>query len=151
MNGRNPIALSGQPFRFAPDPKPARSPGGTGRPKKPSPKRASQARWVKIRERKMGACYVCRWLDVRQELPSTLHHVVSKSLGGSDTEGNVVPLCGSGTTGHHGLVEAHHAPTCQALAAAIQAWDDLVYRYAVGKLGEDGWLRRYKVQFRDVA
>lgn len=133
-----------------PDFKAAPSPGGIGRKKPRSPKRASPERWEQIRAAKLGPCLVCRWLGVKQELPSTLHHCVAKSLGGSDTEANCAPVCGDGVRGHHGLLEAHDPETCQAFAAALQQWDDQAYSYAVSKLGEDGFCRRYKVRFTDA-
>ncbi len=133
-----------------PDPKP-RTEGGVGRKKPRSPKRASRERWQEIRAAKLGPCLVCRWLGEEQKLDSSLHHIVSKSLGGSDTEANCASACGDGTTGHHGLLEAHHAPTCRAFAAALQQWDDQAYSYAVGKLGEDGFCRRYKVRFTSAS
>ena len=130
-----------------PDFKPERTPGGIGNPKAKSFKRASPQRWQEIRERRLGPCYVCLELGVEQELSSTLHHVVAKSLGGHDTEGCVVPLCGDGVRGHHGLVERHDVESCQALARYIQREDDLAYSYAIQHLGENGFLRRYKVAF----
>lgn len=133
------------PFR-GPDPKPVTA-GGIGRPKPKSRQRAGRERWDEIRTRKLAPCLVCRWQGVKQELPSTLHHIVAKSLGGSDTEANVAPVCGDGTRGHHGLLEAHDPVTCQAFAAALQQWDDQAYSYAVEKLGEDRFLRRYHVRF----
>lgn len=113
--------------------------------------KASPQRWREIRERKLGPCLVCTYLKVEQGPASTLHHVVAKSLGGSDTESNCVPLCGTGTTGCHGRVEAHEPDTCQAFAAALQLLDDDAYAYAIEKLGEDGFLRRYHVRFEGVA
>ncbi len=134
------------------DIRPERSPGGIGQPKTASARRfrvkASPQRWAEIRDKKLGDCYVCRYLGVEQGKPSTLHHVVSKSLGGSDCESNCVPLCGTGTTGCHGRVEHHEPDTCATFAAALQLYDDAAYVYAVEKLGEDGWLRRYGVRFQ---
>lgn len=88
---------------------------------------------------------------MKQTLASSLHHVISKSLGGDDCEENSVSVCGSGTTGHHGLLEAHDPETCRAFAAAVQQYDDAAYAYAVSTLGEDRFLARYKVRFEDVA
>lgn len=117
-------------------------------PKKRGRQVASRERWEQIRARKLGPCVVCLWIGEVQTLPSSLHHSVSRSLGGSDCESNCVSVCGDGTTGHHGLIEAHDQATCQAFAAAIQVCDEDAYSYAVDKLGEDGFLRRYKVRFR---
>lgn len=35
-------------------------------------------------------------------------HVVPKGLGGDDVDDNIVPGCGSGTTGCHGLLTSAH-------------------------------------------
>lgn len=131
--------------------RPEQTGGGIGQKKLKGPRnfrvKASPARWREIRDRKLGPCLVCTHLGVEQGAPSTLHHVVAKSLGGSDTESNCVPLCGTGTSGCHGRVEAHEPDTCQAFAVALQLLDDDAYAYAIGKLGEDGFFRRYKVRF----
>lgn len=129
-----------------PDPKPETT-KKPGRPKRAMRQRAGRERWEEIRAKKLGPCVVCLYLGLVQPLPSSLHHTVSKSLGGSDCESNCVSVCGDGTTGHHGLIEAHDADTCRAFAAAIQLWDGDAYSYAIHKLGEDGFLRRYKVRF----
>lgn len=129
----------------------SRSPAGIGMPKHDGPRRfrekASPERWAEIRKAKLGECVVCRWFQTKQQLPSSLHHVVPKSQGGSDCESNCVPVCGDGVTGHHGLLEAHDQPTCQAFAAAIQLFDPAAYSYAIEKLGEYGFLKRYHVRF----
>lgn len=137
--------------RFSPDPKPARSAGGIGRPKSKRPRRfrtvASTSQWDLMREAKLGPCLVCLWTGAEQLLPSSLHHLVSKSLGGDDVEENLVSLCGDGTTGHHGLVEAWDGETCRALAAAVQQYDGAAYAYGIEKLGELRFLRRLCVVF----
>lgn len=135
------------------DPKPHPKPQETKRqaPRRAMRQKAGRERWQEICAKKLGPCVVCLWLGLPQLLPSSLHHVVSKSLGGSDCESNCVSVCGSGTTGHHGLIEAHDVPTCQAFAAAVQLWDGDAYSYAIQKLGEDGFLRRYKVAFVNAA
>lgn len=104
---------------------------------------ADATRWAELRALKLGPCVVCRYLGAKQEFSSSLHHVVSKSLGGDDIAENLVPVCGSGTTGCHGLLEAHHPETCRAFAAAVQQYDDAVYAYAIEKLGEERFLKRY--------
>jgi hypothetical protein len=43
----------------------------------------------------------------------SLHHV--RKHPRDDVEANLVMLCGSGTTGHHGLIEAHDADTKRRL------------------------------------
>lgn len=134
-----------------PDPKPERSPGGIGRPKSKQPRRfriiATPRDWDRLREAKLGPCLVCLWLGETQTRLSSLHHVVSKSLGGDDVEENLVSLCGDGVSGCHGMVEAHDAQTCRAFAAALQQYDSAAYAYAIEKLGEDGFARRHHVVF----
>lgn len=139
------------PSDVFPDPRPARSAGGIGRAKSVRTRRfrqvASTSAWDLIHEAKDGPCLVCLWLGVEQLLPSSLHHVVSKSLGGDDVEENVVSLCGDGTKGHHGLIEAHDGETCRLFAAALQQFDSAAYAYAVERLGELRFLNRYQVVF----
>ena len=138
-----------------PVPRPERTAGGVGQKKAKRVRRfrvkASPERWEQIRAAKLGPCLVCKLLGVEQLLPSSLHHVVAKSLGGSDTEANCVSVCGDGVRGHHGDLESHVPEVCQVFAAAVQLWDDAAYAYAIDKLGEDGFLRRYHVQFRSAA
>lgn len=137
--------------RFSPDPKPKRSAGGIGRPKGNGPRRfrvvAGASEWDRLHEAKDGPCLVCVWTGAEQLLPSSLHHVVPRSQGGDDCEENLIPLCGDGTKGHHGLVEAHEAHTCRLTAAAVQQYDGAAYAYAIEKLGELRFLRRYCVVF----
>lgn len=108
---------------------------------------AGRKRWEQIRSSKMGPCVVCLWRGETQPLPSSLHHAVPKDRNGADTEANCVPVCGDGTTGHHGDIEAGRASVCQDFAAAIQEYDGEAYSYCIDKLGEDGFLRLYKVRF----
>jgi hypothetical protein len=108
--------------------------------------KADREQWEEIIRLKLGPCLVCMYLGEKQKLPSSLHHIVSKSLGGDDVSANFGSVCGDGTTGHHGQIEAHDEETCRVFAAAVQQFDDAAYTYAIEKLGEDGWLRRYKVE-----
>lgn len=108
---------------------------------------AGRKRWEQIRASKLGPCILCTWLDEKQPLPSTLHHVVPRDRNGADTEANLVSLCGSGTTGHHGAIEGGDHFACQTFADALANLDGEAYSYATSKLGEDGFLRMYKVKF----
>lgn len=45
----------------------------------------------------------------------SVHHVLKRSQGGDDVKENLVPLCGSGTTGCHGAVEGAETAACAAL------------------------------------
>jgi hypothetical protein len=49
----------------------------------------------------------------------SLHHLVPRSLGGDDLADNLVPLCGDGTRGCHGLVEARDFETLVRLRRAL--------------------------------
>ena len=123
-----------------------------GKGKKPYRRKvAGRKRWEQIRDAKLGPCVVCRWLGQEQKSESTLHHAVPKDRNGADCESNCVSVCGSGTTGHHGELEAGVQATCQAFAAAIQEFDGEAYSYCIDKLGEDGFLRLYKVRFEAAA
>lgn len=137
--------------RFTPDPKPTPTAGGIGRPKPKLPRRfrvvASNSEWEAIREAKIGPCLVCMWLGQEQLLPSSLHHIVPRSQGGDDLKENLVAVCGDGTSGHHGLLEAHDGETSRAFAAALQRYDGAAYAYAIETLGELRYLQRYKVVF----
>lgn len=127
-----------------PDPKPTMV-GGIGRPKPKSGKRAAKARREEIRAAKVGPCIVCLYLGVQQELPSSLHHVCAKSIGGYDGEWHEASVCGDGTNGHHGLIEAHDHETCQAFAIALKRYDLETFRQAIAEMGIDRFARRYKI------
>lgn len=66
--------------------------------------RLSPAKWRAVRDAAVEAegnrCAVCRRWFARMDG----HHVYPRDLGGDDVVENVAPLCGSGTTGCHGLV-----------------------------------------------
>lgn len=121
------------------------------RPEKPARRlKAGRTRWAEIREKKLGTCRVCLFvienvreahgmgLDVLAFKP-TLHHLVGKDFLGSDTEANLVPLCGDGTKGHHGLVQRLDRASCAALRRMLS---DEEYSYIAAKAGE-GYLERY--------
>lgn len=52
----------------------------------------------------------------------TLHHLVPRSLGGDDVRENLVPLCGSGTTGCHGLIEANNVTARRKLRQRLRGF-----------------------------
>lgn len=91
-----------------------------------------------LHEQKGGVCRVCGTQWYR-----SLHHVVSRSLGGDDVADNLVPLCGTGTTGCHGLVEAGDPWACTRLAERLSAGE---WRYVVGKKGVGFMERRYGIK-----
>jgi 5-methylcytosine-specific restriction endonuclease McrA len=63
------------------------------------------------------------------------HHLIKRSHGGDDVADNVIPLCGSGTTGCHGKVEDWDPNARLALGARLT--DDEI-RYVLTKLGRGG-------------
>lgn len=77
--------------------------------------------------------------------PGTLHHIYPRGQGGDDVPENLVGLCGSGTSGHHGMIENGDVPARLELGAYLMAErPDTVY-YMIDKLGdEEGreWLRQ---------
>ena len=58
-----------------------------------------------VRERSQGRCELCGRAQA-----DGVHHRQPRSAGGSWHPANLLDLCGSGTTGCHGLVEAHRDP-----------------------------------------
>lgn len=66
--------------------------------------RLTRAKWAALRDlvvsQEENRCACCRRWFGRMDG----HHIYPKDLGGDDTYFNVAPLCGSGTTGCHGLV-----------------------------------------------
>jgi 5-methylcytosine-specific restriction endonuclease McrA len=119
-----------------PDFKAAPSAGGVGRKKPQANKRtdASPARKAEIHAKKCRECRLCG-----TTFCVNAHHLIPRSLGGIWTESNIVGLCGSGTTGCHGLVEARNRTACHVLRTTLT---DAEYSYLVSKKGED-WLERY--------
>lgn len=96
---------------------------------------AGPRRWAQIAEARQGRCLVCG-----ASPPNELHHLIPRSQGGADTEGNIVPLCRD----CHRRVEAHDSETCHALAVAL---DDLAYAYVVEHGGESFFERRLGVRY----
>jgi hypothetical protein len=74
----------------------------------------------------------------------SLHHLVQRGgrYGGADVAANLVPLCGHGTSGCHGLVESRDPSACRAL---VESLTDAEYAYAIQRGGEGFLERRYGV------
>jgi hypothetical protein len=55
-----------------------------------------------------GRCRICRIVGRHLSQGGTLNrmHLVARSQGGDDVDENIVPGCGSGSSGCHGLIEA---------------------------------------------
>ena len=76
----------------------------------------------------------------------TIHHVLPRSQGGDDVPANLICLCGSGTTGHHGKVEAGDRATMVLLGEHVLLERPDTLSYIKGKLGDEqgtDWLRRH--------
>lgn len=114
-----------------PFPKAAQVPAGKPRRTSASRKRIAEIRAAKVDEQ---PCRVCR----RPE-NVTAHHLIPRSLGGMWNQDNIVPLCGHGTAGCHGDIEARHPDACGALRLSLT---DAEYAYVVETAGE-GFLDRY--------
>lgn len=99
---------------------------------------ASPKRWEAIADARQGPCLVCG-----NRPPNELHHLIARSQGGSDTEGNIVPLCRR----CHLHVEERRPAACRMLAAAL---DDLSYAYVVEHGGENFFERRLGITYERV-
>lgn len=79
----------------------------------------------------------------------SLHHLLPKGAPyhGDDVEANLEFLCGSGTTGHHGLIEAGDAHACALLGSWVKAKRPDFLGYLQGKLrsqdAASAWLERH--------
>jgi len=80
--------------------------------------------------------------------PGNLHHVLAKGdplASGDDVPSNLVGLCGSGTTGCHGLYHAGDEWVVRALGLhVLNERPDFIF-YLQAKLGEEAarsWLNR---------
>ena len=107
------------------------------------PKRIRDPEVLARLHRQWRSCAICG--DSTSRL--SLHHIYPKGQGGDDVEGCLVMLCGSGTTGCHGEVEAHLPGASRALRIYIDLSRHDVIEYLDGKLGgldaAFGWLDRY--------
>lgn len=64
----------------------------------------------------------------------TRHHVIKKSQGGDDWRANIVWLCGDGTRGCHGLIEAGDRSTRRRLRLYLERERPETIRYVVRKI-----------------
>lgn len=103
-------------------------------------KRVRNKDLLKILHRDWRECALCG--ERRGGL--SLHHVHRHPR--DDVRGNLVMLCGSGTTGCHGRVEAAHRETRRMLGWYILNERDDVLPYLAAKLGTEGsaraWIER---------
>jgi hypothetical protein len=79
--------------------------------------------------------------------PLNAHHVLSRARGGDDVPENLLLVCGSGTTGCHGMF---HAGSWAVAAAIGLALTPAHVAYVLDRLGEtagrDFLLREYAVE-----
>jgi hypothetical protein len=81
-----------------------------------------------------GKCRLCRKPYPPWQL--TRHHLVPRngSHAGDDVDDNLVPLCGSGTVGCHGLVERSQESRSRLRRFLLQA----ELAYMAWRMGDDG-------------
>lgn len=101
--------------------------------------------------RREGRCRVCGHVPTDHPLDKLNRmHVVPKGIGGDDVDENIVPGCGSGTTGCHGLLtsarEDPHHPRGMTVAGAraglLASLEDDERAYAE-RTKHEGWLESY--------
>lgn len=63
-------------------------------------KRLVDAQAIRRAQLRSCGCVACGW-----QVGGNVHHVLPKGKGGDDVDGNLLVLCGTGTSGCHG---AHH-------------------------------------------
>lgn len=81
---------------------------------------ATRAEWDEILRLKLGPCRVCGGT-----LRPSLHHLVERDDFGGDFAENLIPLCGSGTTGCHGIYTSHHRS--ESLDGQLRTWKDVAW------------------------
>lgn len=97
---------------------------------------ATRKEWAAIRRGKAGPCRGCGGQA------TNFHHLLPRSLGGSDIPECVVPLCGSGVTGCHGLIETHGKGWRKVAANIRRSLTVLEREYLLAEKGPD-FLDRY--------
>lgn len=93
---------------------------------------------LKVLHLKWRECVLCRAND-----QLSLHHINKHPR--DDIEGNLVMVCGSGTTGCHGLLEARNSEKLAELGVYIlkARGDTIVYLYdRMGIIAAQAWMRR---------
>ena len=74
-------------------------------------------------------CVICGGIDI------SIHHILPRGQGGDDVWENLVPLCGSGTTGCHGGVEGGLDSVTHALGRYVLAERPDTIKYLRKRLG----------------
>ena len=110
---------------------------------KPSPRVKDPDLLARL-HREWRSCALCGGTTADSSQLS-LHHIHRHPR--DDVRGNLVMLCGSGTTGCHGEIEAHLPGASRQLRILIDLSRHDVIEYLDGKLGgldaAFGWLDRY--------
>ena len=106
-------------------------------PKRPKRIRASQAEWNDI-----YLCFTDQLCWCCGQAWDSLHHVIPRSQGGDDVPANLAPLCGNGTMGCHGLIEARDPWARQALGKALTP-ENCRYLWTRIGPGWQAWLERH--------
>lgn len=87
------------------------------------PELLRQAHWA------FDECVVCGSIEI------SVHHILPRGQEGDDVWENLVPLCGSGTHGCHGAVEAGLDSVCRALGVYVTRERPDTLLYLKNKLG----------------
>ena len=124
----------------APDPKSRTLARGERRYRR---KVASPKQWQAIIAAKRGPCRVCNLRDGGLRGPHEYHHLIERDAPhfGDDVADNIVPL-------HQVCHEAVTAGLASARRKLGESLTDAEYAYVIGKLGEDGPARLFRVGAR---
>lgn len=100
---------------------------------KPSPRAKTPRRTV---DKSMTTRACLEWRECPCGKPSaTGHHVLDRNAGGDDVLANIVPMCGSGTTDCHGLIENEDEKARRMLGRWIKKHRPDTILYLIEKLG----------------
>ena len=99
--------------------------------------RATAAEWQKIREEKLIG-KDCRIPGCRAPAIG-LHHLIGRDLLGDDVAENLIPLCGDGTTGHHGLAQELDRATCSQIRRTMLRSEAAYVKLKLGGVWLDRW------------
>ena len=87
-----------------------------------------------------GRCRACGRIPTGHPLDKLNRaHLVSRGAGGDDLDENIVPLCGSGTTGCHGRLHSHERGWRVVASALRRNLLHVEIQYVLRKRGVD-WL-----------
>ncbi len=108
--------------------------------------RASKREWGDIHLAFKGSkCRVCGEASF-----DSLHHIYPRGQGGDDVVVNLAPCCGSGTTGCHGLLEAHDPQARARLRAGLTDGNRWYLTWKLGNAAQ-AWLDSQYPELADDA